>query len=165
MQEKSLPGRGVSSTHAGEQCQTPSVQWLKLASATPDAERLTAEPQGFCHFLLIDNLLSLQMTQITASGQKPRRKHSSTVFILGWAAGSRQVTCFSSPYLAQSSPQTLFQLLTTTTLKILAYHPFMILAVQNKSRCVFFFYPPLPPSSLPESKSACSTSHSFQAQI
>lgn len=82
--------------------------------------RDSAEPQGFCHFLLIDNLLSLQMTQRTASEQKPRRKHSSTVFILGWAAGSRQVTCFSSPHLAQSSPQTLFQLLTTTTLKILA---------------------------------------------
>lgn len=39
---------------------------------------------------------------------------------LSWAGGSRQVPCFSSPYLAQPSPQTVFQLLTITTFKVRA---------------------------------------------
>lgn len=84
---------------------------------------------------------------------------------LSWTGDSRQITCFSSPYLAQSSPQTPFQLVTTTTFKVLAWHPFIILAVQTKSQCVFCFYLPLPPRSLPERKSACNRSYLFQAQV
>lgn len=59
------------------------------------------------------------MTQITASEQDPEESAGAQES-LPWAGGSRQVPCFSSPYLAQPSPQTVFQLLTITTFKVRA---------------------------------------------
>lgn len=103
----------ASSTHSKVQCQRPInavTQTLKLADAATNTARLVAQPHGSCHFILVDNLLSLEITQITASEQKPRRKpHNIAAQSFSWAGGSTQGTCFGSPYIAQSSLQTVFQ--------------------------------------------------------
>lgn len=106
----------ASSTHAGEQGQPPPGQWLKLPSASPNAERLTAEPQGFCHFPLT---ISWAEKWHKKQPQDRNPGESTGAQSLSWASDGRQITSFSSPYLAQSSLQTLFYFLTTTTLRFL----------------------------------------------